>query len=168
MASEEEEVYDAAIDTELSGVRFATVESHDAALDYSCERLYTAVKAFCGDKEILPPPPEAAEDEEDPPDELEPLFDADDFPQPFIDLVYDNLEDIFKSGSDQKLIDFLFNVVFSLLFDNKDTIQSNIEQIATVLSSQSEEFNKTNLKLYVFPSVFFQSMCFPGNFSMKK
>ena len=157
------EEYDASVDTELSGVRFATVEDHDAALDYNCERLYTTVQYFCGDKEILPPAPEPVpEDEEDPPDELEPLFESDDFPPPFIQLVMDNLEDIFKAENDQKIIDFLFNVVFSLLFENKETIHSNIEQTAAILSSQSDEFNKINLKLYVF------SMCFQSEFVSEK
>jgi len=139
--AEEEEEYDPAVDTDLSGVRFATLEDPESALDYNCERLYTVVQHFCGDRNILPPTPEDAEDE------LEPFFDSDDFPQPFIKLVTDNLADIFKPGADQKLIDFLFNVVFSVLFENKSVVQSNIEQMATILSSQSEEFNKTNLKL---------------------
>eukprot|EP00485_Elphidium_margaritaceum_P003655 CAMPEP_0202699476 /NCGR_PEP_ID=MMETSP1385-20130828/12711_1 /ASSEMBLY_ACC=CAM_ASM_000861 /TAXON_ID=933848 /ORGANISM="Elphidium margaritaceum" /LENGTH=471 /DNA_ID=CAMNT_0049356437 /DNA_START=48 /DNA_END=1463 /DNA_ORIENTATION=- len=135
-----------------SAVRFVSTDVDP--VDYCCERLFEAVQNCCGDKSIVPPLPAVADADPDAEvDELEPLFDAEDFPQPFINLVYDNASDIFRPGQQASVIEFAFNVTFSfLLIESNDDgnaykADANIDKLSVLLSSQREEFSRLNLKL---------------------
>eukprot|EP00484_Ammonia_sp_Unknown_P006812 CAMPEP_0197072262 /NCGR_PEP_ID=MMETSP1384-20130603/210008_1 /TAXON_ID=29189 /ORGANISM="Ammonia sp." /LENGTH=522 /DNA_ID=CAMNT_0042511079 /DNA_START=31 /DNA_END=1597 /DNA_ORIENTATION=- len=142
--AEEKYVADASQDIEQSGVHFVSIEA--GANEYFCERLFVAMEHFCGEKQLIEPLPDNAPEDAD---ELDPLFDAEDFPQPFINLIYENTADIFKAGNEAQsnIIEFTFNVVFSLIFENQPSLDSNIEQLSTILSSQSDAFSRVNIKL---------------------
>eukprot|EP01083_Nonionella_stella_P073687 199481_1 len=141
-----DEKYEAANDVEQSGVRFTGTEDN---IDFTCERLCFAVESFCGGRLIVPElsADQAGDEDEEPMDRLDPLFDSDDFPQDFIQLIYDNVGDIFKPNSNHKTIEFVFNCAFGILFENTNTLQSNIDALSNILSTQSEPFNKLNIKL---------------------
>merc|ERR1719203_1481284 len=102
MASSEEQKYNSMTDIEQSGVRFVSNQPSDIAIEASCERLFFCVESFCGGRQIvkdLTPAPNADDDdeeEEEEGDRLDPLFDDENYPQPFIELIYENEKDIFK------------------------------------------------------------------------
>jgi len=77
----------------------------------------------------------------------DPLFDDDNYPQPFIDLIYENATDIFKTDNDKSIIEFVFNCAFSIIFEQPSFLNANLEKLCVILSQQSDEFNKLNIKL---------------------
>eukprot|EP01083_Nonionella_stella_P221137 790399_1 len=127
-----EEKYDSSIDVHQSGVRFVSTESGDAATDFNCERLCYAIESLCHGRKIvqdLPPSPEEDDEEEEEGDRLDPLFDSDDFPQPFVELIYSNIDDIFIKDNNIVIIEFIFNCAYSLLFENIETLNTNIDKL---------------------------------------
>ena len=145
--SDEKFDVDPATDVDQSGCRFVAEGDAADALEYNCERLYASLEALCPDKELIPPLPDNEEEDEEA-DMLDPLFDAEDFPQPFINLVYDNTNEIFNPSSNTNVIEFTFNVTFSLIFENPDQLNENIDRLSQILTTQSEEFNQLNIKLF--------------------
>lgn len=145
-----DEKYESVMDIEQSGVRFVSNQPPDIAIEANCERLFFCVESFCGGRQIVkePPSPQNNEDDEEEGDRLDPLFDDDNYPQPFIELIYENESDIFKAESNKKVIDFTFNCAFSIIFERKESLNSNIDKLSLILSNQSEEFNKLNIKLF--------------------
>ena len=146
MADEKYDI-DPSTDKEQSGCRFVSTGPEADAIDYNCERLFAAMESFCGDKQIIPELPQDADEEAD---ELDALFDDEEFPQPFIDLIYNNIDDIFKSSNNSAVIEFTFNVAFSLIFENPAQLNTNIDKLSSILSNQSEEFSKLNIKLFSY------------------
>eukprot|EP00486_Rosalina_sp_Unknown_P016512 CAMPEP_0201593536 /NCGR_PEP_ID=MMETSP0190_2-20130828/191112_1 /ASSEMBLY_ACC=CAM_ASM_000263 /TAXON_ID=37353 /ORGANISM="Rosalina sp." /LENGTH=198 /DNA_ID=CAMNT_0048052761 /DNA_START=30 /DNA_END=623 /DNA_ORIENTATION=- len=144
--SEEKFDVDPSTDIDQSGCRFVSEGDAADALEYNCERLFASMESLCPDKELIPPLPDDEEEDEEA-DILDPLFDAEDYPQPFINLVYDNTKEMFNSSTNANTIEFVFNVVFSLIFENADQLNENIDRISQILSTQSEEFNRLNIKL---------------------
>ena len=153
--SDVDEKYEPTTDIEQSGVRFVASQPSEIAIEATCERLFFCVESFCGGRQIVKDPtpqPEDSEDEEG--DRLDPLFNDDNYPQPFIELIYENKSDIFKAESNKKVIDFTFNCAFSIIFEQPENLNTNIDKLSIILSNQSEEFNKINIKLFRFHAHF--------------